>query len=197
MKRFLSVLSAALLAAALSLPAAAQYSPSSDYMAQMLSAVCSGAYEEGRAAAAKRAEKIARMHLEYPPVDFDELWLLSKIICAEAGSVWLPMSWKMAVGEVVLNRVASPEFPGTMREVLEQPGQYYGKDNPYFDALIPSPVCAEAARRLLEGERVLNAPSVVFQSNYILGSGVFLELRDELLGSTYLCFSSRPELYET
>ncbi len=196
MKRFFSLICAALLAAALALPASAQYSPSPDYMAQMLEAVCAGSYEVGRAAAAKRAAKIARLHLDYPPVDFDELWLLSKIICAEAGSAWLPMSWKMAVGEVVLNRMASPEFPDTMREVLEQPGQYYGKDNPYFDALTPSPACAEAARRLLEGERVLCAPSVVFQSNYVLGSGVFLELKDELLGSTYLCFSSRPELYE-
>jgi len=161
----------------------------------MLAAVCAGDYAAGSEAARLRAEKIARLELDYPQVEFEELWLLSKIIYAEAGSVWLPMDWKMAVGEVVLNRMASPEFPDTMREVLEQPGQYYGRNNPYFDGLKPSQECAEAARRLLEGERVLRAPSVVFQSNYLLGSGVYLELKDALLGSTYLCISSHPELY--
>ncbi len=197
MKRILSIALAVLLTAALTIPAAGQYSPDADYMAQMLAAVCSGDYAAGSEAAAHRAEKLEALALGYPPVDFEELWLMSKIICAEAGSVWLPMEWKMAVGEVVLNRMASPEFPDTMREVLEQPGQYYGKNSVYFDRLKPSAACAEAARRLLEGERVLHAPSVVFQSNYVLGSGIFLELKDSLLGSTYLCFSSHPELYET
>ena len=175
MKRILSIALAVLLTAALTIPAAGQYSPDADYMAQMLAAVCSGDYAAGSEAAAHRAEKLEALALGYPPVDFEELWLLSKIICAEA----------------------SPEFPDTMLEVLEQPGQYYGKNSVYFDRLKPSAACAEAARRLLEGERVLHAPSVVFQSNYVLGSGIFLELKDSLLGSTYLCFSSHPELYET
>ena len=84
-----------------------------------------------------------------------------------------------------------------MQEVLEQPGQYYGKNSRYFNSLKPSAECVEAARRLLEGARVLGQPAVVFQSNYRLGSGVYLELKDKYLGSTYLCWSSFPELYET
>ena len=176
--------------------AGAVYDPDTDYMAAMSEAVTAGDYAAGAAAAAARAEKLADLDLDYVPVDFEELWLLSKIIYAEAGSVWLPMDWKMSVGEVVLNRMASPEFPDTMREVLEQPGQYYGKGNRYFEGLKPSAACAEAARRLLEGERVLGNAAVVFQSNSPQGSGVFREFRDSLLGSTYLCFSSRPELYE-
>lgn len=196
MKRICSAICAVLLLAALAMPAAA-YSPRVDYMARMLEAVCAGDYVAGSTAAAERAEKIKAMGLAWPQVDFEELWLLSKIIYAEAGSAWLPEEWKMAVGEVVLNRMASPEFPATMREVLEQPGQYYGQNSPYFDSLQPTPECAKAAQRLLEGERVLRDPSVVFQSNYILGSGVFRELQDPWLGSTYLCFSSRPELYRT
>ena len=187
----------ALALTALGVPAGAAYSPDTDYMAAMAQAVTAGDYAAGAAAAAARTEKLADLGLDYAPVDFEELWLLSKIIYAEAGSAWLDMDWKMAVGEVVLNRMASPEFPDTMREVLEQPGQYYGKNSRYFDSLKPSAECVEAARRLLEGERVLGEPGVVFQSNYRLGSGVYLELRDSLLGSTYLCWSSRPELYQT
>ena len=197
MKRICSVFCVlALLLAALAAPAAADWTPERDYLAEMCAAVCAGNWTAGCAAARARGEKIAALALPYRAVDFEELWLLSKIIYAEAGSVWLPMEWKMAVGEVVLNRMASPEFPDTMREVLEQPGQYYGKGSRYFDGLKPSPECAEAARRL-EGERVLSEPGVVFQSNYRLGSGVYLELRDKYLGSTYLCWSSRPELYAT
>lgn len=177
--------------------AGAVYDPDTDYMAAMSEAVTAGDYAAGAAAAAARAEKLADLDLDYVPVDFEELWLLSKIIYAEAGSNWLDMDWKMAVGEVVLNRMASPEFPDTMREVLEQPGQYYGRGSRYFESLKPSAASVEAARRLLEGERVLGEPGVVFQSNYRLGSGVFLELQDRLLGSTYLCWSSRPELYQT
>ena len=197
MRRLCAILCAALLLAALRVPAAAEFRAKEDYMAQMLEAVCAGDYAAGCDAAARRAEKIAALGLDYPQIEFEELWLLSKIIYAEAGSNWLDMDWKMAVGEVVLNRMASPEFPNSMREVLEQPGQYYGKGSRYFESLKPSAVCVEAARRLLEGERVLGEPGVVFQSNYRLGSGVFLELRDSLLGSTYLCWSSRPEPYQT
>lgn len=195
MRRIGSFIGAALLMLALAVPAAAEYSPRENYMARMLEACCAGDYAAGSAAAAKRAEKIEAMGLSYPQVDFEELWLLAKIIYAEAGSVWLPTDWKMSVGEVVLNRVASPEFPDTVREVLEQPGQYYGKDNRYFDGLLPSMDCARAALRLLEGERVLGDASVVFQANFPQGGGVFRELQDQWLGSTYLCYSMRPELY--
>ena len=185
-----------LAAALLSVPAAADFDPETDYMARMMAAAVSGDMTAGAEAEASRAEKLTALALDYPPVSFEELSLLSKIIYAEAGSVWLPMDWKMAVGEVVLNRMASPEFPATMREVLEQPGQYYGKNSRYFNSLCPSAACVEAARRLLEGARVLGEPAVVFQSNYRLGSGVFRELRDPYLGSTYLCWSSHRELYE-
>ena len=194
MKRLITI---ALLLACLTLPAAADFDPAQDYMAQMMEAVRLGDYAAGEAAWAARGEKLAAMDLEYPAIDFEELWLLSKIIYAEAGSNWLSMDWKMSVGEVVLNRIASPEFPDTMREVLEQPGQYYGKNNRYFNSLKPSEESVEAARRLLEGARILGEPGVVFQSNYRLGSGVYLELRDPALGSTYLCWSSHRELYST
>ena len=195
MKRICRALLACALLLALAVPARAEYRPETDYMARMLAAAEANDLAAGLAAQRSRDEKIAALGLPWARIDFEELWLLSKIIYAEAGCAWLDMEWKMAVGEVVLNRMASPEFPDTMREVLEQPGQYYGKNNRYFNALKPTQECVEAALRLLTGERVLGEPGVVFQSNYRLGSGVYLELRDEYLGSTYLCWSSYPELY--
>lgn len=173
----------------------AVYEPDTDYMQIMMDCVCAGDTEGGETAEESRNEKIYGMGLDYIPVDYTELEMLSKIIQAEAGSEWLSEEWKMAVGEVVLNRVASPEFPDTMLEVIEQPGQYYGKASGYFASIRPSAQSVAAAKKLLEGERILCDPSVVFQANFVLGSGVHTVLHDPQLGYTYLCYSSYPELY--
>lgn len=184
---------ALLLTAALAVPAAA-YDPREDYMEQMILAVMDGDTDAGAAAETARNEKIDREGLDYCKVAFDDLLLLARVIYREAGSCWLSEDWKMSVGEVVLNRVASPEFPDTVREVVMQPGQYGGQC-PEFRYLRPSRDCVEIALRLLCGERILNEPSVVFQSNDYLGSGVYQTLSDDALGATYLCYSSHPELY--
>ena len=189
------VLILALLCLLLTTGAAADFEPETDYMALMTEAAMAGDEAAGLAAEARRAEKIAALGLDYAPVSYAELSLLSRVIHAEAGSEWLGMEWKMSVGEVVLNRIASPEFPDTMQAVIEQPGQYYGKNSRYLQTLLPSRGSVEAAARLLSGERVLSEPAVVFQSNRRLGGGLFRELRDRYLGSTYLCYSSHRELY--
>ena len=184
-----------LLLASVSTPASAAFEPETNYMQQMIHAACTGDVQAGLDAEAMRMEKIEALGLDAPPVSFEDLYLLAKVMYAEAGSAWLSDEWRMCVGEVVLNRVASPEFPNTVREVIEQPGQYYGPDNDYFEQLLPSEACVHLALRLLEGERVIDEPSVVFQANFPLGSGTFLELYDSQLGTTYLCYSSYPELY--
>lgn len=180
----------------LGLPVKADFRADTDYMAIMLDAATRGDMEEGLEAQRLRDEKIILTESDQMPVDFKDMLLLAKVIEAEAGSCWLDLDWKMAVGEVLINRLASPEFPDTIEEVITQPGQYYGKNNSFFNSLLPSWDSALAASKLLGGERVLNEPSVVFQANFVLGSGVFLELEDGQLGSTYLCYSSHPELYE-
>ena len=76
-----------------------------------------------------------------------------------------------------------------------QKGQYANANTDYFKNLAPFEPCVEAAARLLSGERVLNEPSVVFQSGGVQGSGVYLELYSSYYGYTYLCYSSYPELY--
>jgi len=172
------------------------YEPEPDYMAVMMATAVVGDADCGHQAEELRNDKIDAQGLTYTKVSWDELYLLSKIIYAEAGSDWLSDEWKMSTGEVVLNRVASPEFPNTIAEVINQPGQYYNMSSGYFHKLRPNLRCVGAAKRLLEGERVLNDPSVVFQANFTQGSGTHTALYDKDLGWTYLCFSSKPELYE-
>ena len=168
-----------------------------DYAERMICAAMCGDCEAGRQAQRERDRKIAAQGRAERSVDFDELLLLSRLVFAEAGSCWLDAQWKMAVGEVALNRVASPEFPGTLREVVAQPGQYYVCAERYLGGLSPDRASVEAALRLLGGERVLNDPAVVFQANIVLGSGVALALYDEHLGATYFCYSSHMELYSS
>lgn len=175
--------------------AAADWDADTDYMEEMMSAAARLDRETGAELERLRGEKIAALELAYPPVRFDELLTLSRLIQGEAGSAWLDQDWKMAVGEVALNRVASPEFPDTLEEVVRQPGQYSPSYAAAWSGLRPSAESVLAAKRLLSGERLLCDSAVVFQSNFRQGGGVFTELRDPLLGSTYLCYSSRPELY--
>lgn len=172
------------------------FDPDTDYLSVMVDCCLRGDLEAGEEAARQRNLKIDTLELDEVKVDFTDLYLLAKIITAEAGSSWLPAEWKMMVGEVLLNRVASPEFPDTIEECVYQRGQYSGTSNGYFDRLTPFEDCVRIAVRLLEGERILNDPSVVFQANFRQGSGVHTTLYDEILGYTYLCHSNNPHLYE-
>ncbi|KKI90861.1 sporulation specific N-acetylmuramoyl-L-alanine amidase [Bacillus sp. SA1-12] len=51
-----------------------------------------------------------------------EIDLLARVVRAEAQSE--PFKGKVAVANVVLNRVESPKFPDTIEEVIYQPGQF-------------------------------------------------------------------------
>ena len=129
-----------------------------------------------------------------PQYSESDLMLLAKVIYAEAGSDFLSDEWKMCVGEVVLNRVASPEFPNTIYDVVYQQGQYQGARSGYIASLTPSERCIDIAKRLLDGERIME-PSVVFQANFKQGSGGYKALYDSNLGWTYFCYSTNMSLY--
>ena len=191
MKRTLLPLLAALSLLFILSAHAAAYVDGVDYMAQMMDAAVRGNDTAGREAQRCRDQMLQAEGLAAPQIAFDDLSLLARLIFCEAGSDWLDQSWKMAVGEVALNRVASPEFPDTLAAVIAQPGQYA----PGVVSVLPNYASVLAAWRLLEGERVLNEPAVVFQSTVRQGGGVFLECYDSRYGSTYFCLSAHPELY--
>lgn len=168
-----------------------------DYLAMMRQACLTGNVEAGHEAERLRNEKLQYLGLSDSAISFDDLFELSKIITHEIGADWHPIEWKMMVGEVVLNRVASPEYPDTIHDVIYQPWQYQSVDTRYYETLLPLEDCVEAAARLLSGERLINDISVVAQSGTERGSGTFTQLYDEKTGVTvYLCYTNYPELYE-
>ena len=96
MKKLISALLALALMLALSPPGHADYDPKVDYLSIMLHAAEVGDIEAGRAAAICRNEQIDIELTGETKLDFDELFLLAKIICAEAGSPQLGDDWRMS-----------------------------------------------------------------------------------------------------
>ncbi len=175
--------------------AQAGFEPNTDYSAAMVQAALNADHEAGRAAEQDRNEKIESLGLDVDIFSYDEMLLLAQLIQTEAGSAWLPQEWRMAVGEVVLNRIDSPEFPNSMEEVIFQPGQYSAACEDWFSVLVPYDYCLTAAVSILSGERILGDSSVVFQSGVVHGGGVHTEFYDHMYGSTYFSYSANRHLY--
>lgn len=102
----------------------------------------------------------------------DTYWL-SRIIEAEAGSE--PYKGKVAVGNVILNRVNSKEFPNTIYNVIFE---YYGnipQFSPVQDGTIyntPSQESVNAAKDALNGVRPVGNATYFFNPNKAKGSWI-------------------------
>ena len=79
----------------------------------------------------------------------DDLFWISRVIQRESGNQ--PMKGKMAVGNVVLNRVADPVFPNTVEGVLAQKNQFTTYQSGALAATDPSDSCVIAAKLVLDG----------------------------------------------
>lgn len=83
--------------------------------------------------------------------DFDSLYWLSRIISAESQGE--PLEGKIAVGNVVLNRVASPDFPDTIFEVIFD-DRWGGQFEPVRNSMVyqePTQESILAAKLCLDG----------------------------------------------
>lgn len=82
----------------------------------------------------------------------DDLYWLSRIIYAESGNQ--PLSGKIAVGNVVLNRVKSPRFPNTIHGVIFQRNQFSPTKNgtinrtPNAESVMAAKLCLDGAVEL-------------------------------------------------
>lgn len=82
--------------------------------------------------------------------DENDLYWLSRAIYAESGNQ--PMKGRLAVGTVILNRVANSQFPNTIEEVVFQPGQFSPVSNgtiyrdPDEDSVVAAKLCLDGVR---------------------------------------------------
>lgn len=107
----------------------------------------------------------------YAPTDLD---LLARVVECEAGSSFVADEHKQLVAKVVLNRVRSANFPGTVYDVIFQ-GQYTNEPIQYacasrsdFLTLTPSEKSYEIARQVLNGEVTL-PDDVIWQAEFPQG----------------------------
>ncbi len=82
------------------------------------------------------------------PYDETMLDLMARVITHESGNQ--PLEGKMAVGNVILNRVNSTKFPNTVSEVIYSPNQFPGATN-----ATPNAESILAARLVMEGANVV------------------------------------------
>ncbi|MEG2456179.1 MAG: cell wall hydrolase, partial [Oscillospiraceae bacterium] len=71
--------------------------------------------------------------------------LLARVIFHESGNQ--PFRGQLAVGNVILNRVASPRFPSTVHDVIYQRGQFAGAANctPDAESILAAKLCLDGA----------------------------------------------------
>ena len=84
--------------------------------------------------------------------DQEDLFWLSRIIYAESGNQ--PLEGQMAVGNVVMNRVASPAYPNTVQGVLAQKNQFTTYKSGALANRTPNQSSVIAAKLVLDGGEV-------------------------------------------
>lgn len=119
------------------------------------------------------------------PYSDDDLYCLAHIINAEAGDDNCTHEHRVAVGSVVLNRVAADDFPDTIRDVVFDPGQYSPTWNGSFEKE-PSQDSWDTAEFLLENGSQI-PEDCIWQAEFKQGSGEWDHFKT-IYGITYICY---------
>lgn len=120
-----------------------------------------------------KSEYLSDTEVAVPIYLKEDLYVLAHVICGEAQGY--PDDEQLYVGSVVLNRVAHPDFPDTIEDVVFQPGQYACvTDGNYYRE--PTERNWANAKWLLENGSVLPG-NVIWQSKGSQGRGVYLKTK--------------------
>jgi len=110
-----------------------------------------------------------------PVVKEDDLYWLSRIIHAEAKGE--SAEGRIAVGNVILNRMESDEFPDTLKGVIFQKNQF----SPVSNGMIydePTNESVESAKKVLAGEKVVGDDALFFYNPDVVGSSSWVWSRE-------------------
>lgn len=94
-----------------------------------------------------------------------EVDLLQRLVECEAGAE--PMEGRIAVVNVVMNRIKSEKFPDSITEVIYQKNQFEPVVTGIIYQKTPSEESKEAVRRALMGERVVDTDIVNFWASWL------------------------------
>ena len=110
------------------------------------------AEEEKAAAAASQVQSQGTVQNQSVAASVDDVTLLAALIQCEAGNE--PYEGQLAVGAVVMNRVRSGRYPGSIYEVIYQAGQFPPAGKGYVANKISNGVkssCLQAAQEAING----------------------------------------------
>ena len=136
------------------------------------------AAREQAAKAAAAQKSASRRQNAAVAASYDDVTLLAALIQCEAGSE--PYEGKLAVGAVVVNRMRSGRYPGTVQGVIYQSGQFTPAASGKLAQVAasgPSSSCIQAAQEALSG--VDNTGGAKFfrragsRSGVVIGNHVF------------------------
>ncbi len=140
--------------------------------------------EAMRAAGCSEAE-IAPLSAEWWQ-EQEDLNIIARVVQGEAGAC--PWMHQLAVAAVVCNRVKSPYFPDTVREVVAQPGQYLVSYTYGFDGT--SRMAYLAAKAALDGEHDV-PEDAYWQDNHVQGKRIWkaftVDTKYGFHSVTYIC----------
>lgn len=117
----------------------------------------------------------------------EKLDILAKVVAHEADPAYCEWEHSVAVAVVVLNRVASPYFPSTVKDVVASPGQYLVS---YTWGFEKTPrLCYEVAKAALDGDHEI-PPDCYWQAQFPQGTSTwktFLCDTGWFRSTTYIC----------
>ena len=120
----------------------------------------------------------------------NDIYYLSQLVYAEAGASWLTDHHQQMVASVVINRINSPLYPNTLREVIAQPGQYQPYIDGTLDGQYPDERTIRNTRYVVEHGPVC-PPNVLTQSGFSYTyDGIYEIIYDPLgiLPPSYFCY---------
>lgn len=103
--------------------------------------------------------------IDYDDTDFD---MLCYVLQGEVGNC--SEESKIAVANVIINRVKDSRFPNTISEVLTQPNQFTAVYGYYTKTTTPSQNTIDCAKRALAGEDNSNGAVYYYAPKYVGGS---------------------------
>ena len=117
----------------------------------------------------------------------EDLDIVAKVIQNEADPAWCEWEHSVAVGVVVLNRVRSPYFPNSVKEVVAAPGQYLPNYTYGFEKT--TRLAYEAAKAALDGDHDV-PEDAYWQDTHVQGVSIWKAFTVDtgwFRSTTYIC----------
>lgn len=117
----------------------------------------------------------------------ENLDIIAKVVAHEADPAYCEWEHSVAVAVVVLNRVASPYFPNTVREVVAAPGQYLPSYTWGFERT--PRLCYEVAKAAMDGDHDV-PEDCYWQDTSIQGTAIWKAFTVDtgwFKSTTYIC----------